>query len=707
MNKYTGLFAIIIINIIVILIFPVKGHADSSINVEQVKISSQHNHVDHQSLTTSEVILNGAVSETTFNYHMTETSSSTKNKIVLYIENSGLLISPSSLTIAIDGKNEKSIALQGKNTERKIEFSLRGEALKKGDHQVSIKFYGVLKEGVCVNNSTSANWLKVKSDSYIQLDTINSQTTLAQYPSNFIGTTFNPTTIVFPDKPTNAILNSVMQVASFLATQTDDKNSIQLVRESQFHSLKGNVIFIGIKHGFNSKEIREVETAAKLPTNSHALNLATTTLKNDGKEAKVLFVSANKPEDLQKRISILTNNKLINQLSGSNLSIEDLPQMTSTDQNNVISLAQFDMENLTLSSNNEVSDHYFYYLPNNADITKTINLKLRLKKSATIHDGDKNKETSHGNIELNVKVNGIPHSIDMRTLKGTNDGTYTVDIPISIPKEDYNGLLDIQFVANGLKIKDPCYSTDEEKWIMIHKNSTLTFSLNSTNNMSVATLASYPHNLIVGKEPLKIILPTSNNVSDDELFTLYHSLFSSNGQEKIELEFAKDMTSDKLQNSNVLFIGGEDEQPLLRKLKNRIISFENGQPDLQKYGFIREVTKRYAFIQKNDFGELNNQYNVFVIARTSQNTPYITSTFIKKLGNINKHATVATETLNNQFFTNSAYLDKNQDNDQVVSNEDGSRLSISSIVAFIGLIALIVMLLLLILKRKKRLKIKD
>ncbi|WP_448800153.1 cellulose biosynthesis cyclic di-GMP-binding regulatory protein BcsB, partial [Bacillus pumilus] len=74
-------------------------------------------------------------------------------------------MSPSSFIVMIDGEIEQTIPVLGKNQKKAIQIKLNKAQLKKGSHQIQLASYGVLKEGVCMNQKTPANCLKVYPDS--------------------------------------------------------------------------------------------------------------------------------------------------------------------------------------------------------------------------------------------------------------------------------------------------------------------------------------------------------------------------------------------------------------------------------------------------------------------------------------------------------------------------------------------------------------
>lgn len=208
--------------------------ATTEISTDKLDIVHQMKSVSRQPITNIPIELTGSQQDANFYYELTEDTSGKNNQLVLNITYSELLISPSSLTISIDGEAIMSKPINGKNQE-KIVVPLTDRFLKKGVHTVNIAFSGVIKEGVCINQNTSGNWLTIGIDSYLQFNRqLNKQApTLMDYPNEFIGTADQPVYIVLPESASMDTLNSGYMLATYLAKQSEFEESVKVIRESQ------------------------------------------------------------------------------------------------------------------------------------------------------------------------------------------------------------------------------------------------------------------------------------------------------------------------------------------------------------------------------------------------------------------------------------------------------------------------------------------
>ncbi|BBP87233.1 hypothetical protein BsIDN1_08510 [Bacillus safensis] len=174
---------------------------------------------------------------------------------------------------------KKTIPVSGKNQKKSIQIKLNKAQLKKGSHQIQLTFYGVLKEGVCINQETPANWLKVYPES--ELDFKGTQTkdvTLDSFPSFFIqtGDQKEQTDIVIPNSPEAAELEAAMKVYRTLKNK-DRQADLKLVQEKDLKQIAHPTIAVGAKGNWDGR-VKSIEQAAKMKTASDQLTLAVRTL---------------------------------------------------------------------------------------------------------------------------------------------------------------------------------------------------------------------------------------------------------------------------------------------------------------------------------------------------------------------------------------------------------------------------------------------
>ncbi|MGE7837848.1 cellulose biosynthesis cyclic di-GMP-binding regulatory protein BcsB [Viridibacillus arvi] len=703
MKQYQLLIASLLC-IIIVALAPIKSEANTIISVDGIKVNNTKDTNQTQPITNSPITLNGPAGEVTFYYELVADAKGQESKIVLNTENSELLIAPSSLSVSIDNKMVKSIAINGDKPVREMTVPIKGDALKEGVHAVTVKYYGVLKEGICVKQGTSANWLTLNINSYYQLNGLvkKSDVSLGEYPTKFVGTEEQPVYIVIPDKASTSSLNSALQMTSFLTNQSGRNNTVQIIRESKINELNQNVVFIGVPSEFSNSNIKKLWQDANVKQTANALNLSIRTLKQGQKETSAMFVTANKAADLEDRIAILTNPQFSKQLSGLDLSIKDIPKQLKLTQNGSVTLEQFGAENITLDSHSTNSAHYYYYVSADTQLNKAFTLNLKLKKSESITSIKEQTELDTStNMELIVNVNNIPHSVNLRTLADSKDGIYNVSVPIDAKAIRDNRLIDLQFQTTGLGVNNPCKETDEKRWIYIDKDSSFTFPIiQNTNEQKRITFAAFPYPFVSTEGMTVVVLPKKADVSDEQLLKLYSAILQGVQQPTIQLKTAEQVTANDVEKANVIFIGGPNEQPLLqKKATDLIVSYNGNKAVLSDEGFVSETAQQFSWIQNNPWSKGNN--SILVIDHQGSTLDYMENNFLEEIINSDELATVVVQSSDKQFFTNAEYVKTNKQL-SIDSKNGNSNNSISKwwIVGFAGLLLLIGLLIFRVKRRK-------
>lgn len=263
--------------------------------------SSKGNQTETQHLSEDVVTLYGQEDRTEFSYQM-EKEKVESSTLTLNIEASSLLISPSSFTVMIDGEIEKTIPVSGKNAKKSIEIKLNKAQLKKGSHQIQLAFYGVLKEGVCINQETPANWLKVYPESELAFKGVQTKdVTLDSFPSPFIssGEQNEQTDIVIPNKPNAAELEAAMKVYRTLKNK-DRQADLKLVQEKDIEQIAHPTIAVGAKGSWNGR-MKSIEQAAGIKTEGDQLTLAVRTLTAKKKNSPFYLSLLSSQRQLQKK----------------------------------------------------------------------------------------------------------------------------------------------------------------------------------------------------------------------------------------------------------------------------------------------------------------------------------------------------------------------------------------------------------------------
>ncbi|WP_101501879.1 cellulose biosynthesis cyclic di-GMP-binding regulatory protein BcsB [Bacillus subtilis] len=617
---------------------------------------SSQEQAKQQVLTSELITLYGSKDSAELTYQIPAGASSGNQQLVIEYEASNLLISPSSLTAVIDDEPVKTLKLDGDSKRKTVKLNLNKSQSAQGYHNVSLKFYGVMKEGVCVRQDTSGNWIKIYPDSRLTLaDSSEAKgTSLDHYPYPFAqsGNTAEETAIVIPDHPSSAEIEAAVKTEGYLKT-VDSSVSIAYVTESELKKIDKPTIVIGVDKHWNGK-VKKLLKQAGLQAKGENLLLAERVLKAEGKQQPVLFAQAASEDALTKKISVMTDQTYIGQLSGDTLSISKL-QQTEKKESDKLTLENFGAGDITIGADKTSSAHYFYPASAVLDENQSAKLSLKLKKSETIQASTAEKESVSQAAELKVMINGQPHSVRLDELgKEDKNGFYHVTVKVDPKLLQKNRYIDIQFVTTGLKENNPCNTTDEEKWVFIDKNSTLSYAIKGMSPS--ADFQEWPLPYAGNQDQTTlIVLPDTVSQSKLEELSLVTESFGSEAQHSYTVKKSSDVTAKDAKGRNLIFIGGINQFSLLKEKSSDLLvpQEKNGSFDVSGFEMLNETTKQVVFTQASVW---DSRYTMAVFAPSKGDGTAVTKEIISYLNSNDESATVLNETNSQQVFTNHQQL---------------------------------------------------
>lgn len=617
---------------------------------------SSQEQAKQQVLTSELITLYGSKDSAELTYQIPAGASSGNQQLVIEYEASNLLISPSSLTAVIDDEPVKTLKLDGDSKRKTVKLNLNKSQSAQGYHNVSLKFYGVMKEGVCVRQDTSGNWIKIYPDSRLTLaDSSEAKgTSLDHYPYPFAqsGNTAEETAIVIPDNPSSAEIEAAVKTEGYLKT-VDSSVSIAYVTESELKKIDKPTIVIGVDKHWNGK-VKKLLKQAGLQAKGENLLLAERVLKAEGKQQPVLFAQAASEDALTKKISVMTDQTYTGQLSGDTLSISKL-QQTEKKESDKLTLENFGAGDITIGADKTSSAHYFYPASAVLDENQSAKLSLKLKKSETIQASTAENESASQAAELKVMINGQPHSVRLDELgKEDKNGFYHVTVKVDPKLLQKNRYIDIQFVTTGLKENNPCNTTDEEKWVFIDKNSTLSYAIKGISPS--ADFQEWPLPYAGNQDQTTlIVLPDTVSQSKLEELSLVTESFGSEAQHSYTVKKSSDVTAKDAKGRNLIFIGGINQFSLLKEKSSDLLvpQEKNGSFDVSGFEMLNETTKQVVFTQASVW---DSRYTMAVFAPSKGDGTAVTKEIISYLNSNDESATVLNETNSQQVFTNHQQL---------------------------------------------------
>ncbi len=669
-----------IFTVLISLPFLASHALAAPITVEKQTIAIEANSLAKKPLLSQAIELQGPSSSRDFYYTLSQDVEAKGQTVSFQIQQSELLIAPSSFTVKVDDIAIKSIALTSDLLKQTVTVTLPESALMKGTHKITANFYGILKEGVCVAPGNEGNWLRI--DILSSISSFNESTqqwTLSNYPEVFVGYEDYRTTLIVPDEASEQTLNASYQLAAYLSEQGE--NDVDVKRESAIARVAGPVIVVGAKDEFSTNYmIKMLETANS--QYEDGLSLSVHSLKNEesNQSVPILFVSAASPNALQERISLLTDTKLYSQFAGSTLTVDELPTVNNS-SNSTLLFSQLGFDHQILSSQETMTPHYYVSLPQ-VEANKEANMRLVLKKSALLPEKGKSNERE---VELIVWVNDVPHAVDLQKLESTSSDLYEVNVPIQTNVLNKQSMTDIQFEVTGFQLEDPCETTNERYWLYIDGSSTL--SITKEAPTPTFTLRDFPNAF---QEQSLIIVPNNTVINDTQMLLLYKSLMMNGEMPQTILRKERDVKEEELKRSAIIFAGASSDFTTLIGNKNNI---PQSAEDLLKQGFLPETMAQYTFITQSFWDDKQPLLIIQMMDEAANQKD-----FLAQLKGTNEKVTSAIETKEGKFVvaaSSAADIEKS-------TSEQNNSISFVLIAEFAVLILVIGLILYFILRRKRK-----
>lgn len=655
-----------------------------------------------QVLTNDLLTLYGAKDSAELTYQIPAGASSAHQQLTLEYEASDLLISPSSLTAEIDGEPVKTVKLAGNAGKKTLKLTLNKSQSSPGFHSLSLKFYGVVHEGVCVTQDSSGNWIKIYPDSRLNIGEKNESkgVTLEHYPYPFAqsGSSVEKTAIVIPDHPSSAEIEAAVKTEAYLKT-VDNSISTKILGESDLAKIDRPTIVIGVQHHWSGK-VKKLLKQAKLEAKEDKLLLAERMLKAKDKQQPVLFAAASSDDVLSEKISVITDKTYAAQLSGDTLAIGKLQQHNKRDGGK-LTLEDFGTGDLTIGSGQTSSEHFYYPAPALLDKNQPAKLSLTMKKSETIQKQAGQSELAAEQAELKVMINGQPHSVGLDDLgKEDKNGFYHVSLKVDPKLLQKNRYIDIQFATSGLKENNPCYAVNGDKWIFIDKQSALSYHVSDTSASADFQEWPLPY---AGDQDNKtlMILPDKADQSKLHELSLVVGSFGSEARQAFTVKTSAEVKPDDMKGRNIIFIGSVDQFSLLKEKTSELAvpTAKNGTFDVSSFQMLNETTKQIAFTQTSLW---DSNYSMAVFAPFKGQGTAVTKEMINFLNSNDFAATVVNETDSHQLFTNHQQLTAKSAETKTDDKQESNQQHVMYIAILIVIIAAAVILILTTARRRKR-----
>lgn len=661
------------------------------------------------SLVSTDRTLSGLVDQAQYYYTIPIQGAELGSELQLNVKYSELLLPNSTMTISIDDQPIKSVPIDTDENYMEIAIPLQEEMITPGFHEVTVSFYGHITKDICENEENPANWLTILATSSLLLnerETLITEDVLHTYPYPFIQPEKDQATeamIIIPNDPSANILSSALQVANYFS-ELANGDHIPIMREKDLKQIESHLVAIGTLDQWDGL-IADLFKSTDIATEDGKLVISNYFIQSETIDKQMMFVTGQDDKHIAENIRVLTDDSLVEQLSGNDLVIDKLPAIEISQPKENHPLNELNVPNLKLTGQNKLSQTYFLKLPSYVDVTEDATLHLKFNLSETLIE-QKEQSTKHReDVELVIYINDIPHSVGVNQLAKADDKEfYEVKVPIEaqfLNKEQY---MSIQFEGHGLQNDEFCVPPNDDDWMYIHEDSFMKFPVAQSNNNN--NFNEWPAPFITNDvSETTILLP---DTYDDDLMKQLGDLFRDLGSDRtlagLELVFEKDVTEEQLNNRDVIVLGHMHDHPSLETYKDELMLNIDASDrwDVSHYNFLQETSEYVAWIQQSVWDE-NKTMAVF-----SPVTPNTNSFLGKNLSDYlytNKiNSKIIVENINGEIFTYTSEQDK--DNDQSIlfgeQTEDQNNISTWIVIGFLVVLLVGISLLVILFRRRKK-----
>ncbi|MFB1049847.1 cellulose biosynthesis cyclic di-GMP-binding regulatory protein BcsB [Paraliobacillus sp. JSM ZJ581] len=659
-----------------------------------------------------DITLNGVYGGRDFYFTLPRKNIGNKSYLELVVSSSDLLIEDlSSLTVLINEQPIQSISIKNSLEFKSIKIPLHRDFLTDGVNKISIQTQTYINTDVCFDQIDAANWMILHKTSYAFIDTKKSNDTkdlLNFYPYPFVtpGTQEEiHTSIVIPNNSSGDVMKAALQLGQYLSKQTTAKNIVPIFFENEWNdNISEHVIALGELDAWEDKIANKI-TFKDISLQSNELYLTNVLEKSEKSSKQVLFVTANNEQTLIEKSTILTDDKLVSQLTGNALKIGSMPEIDPSIAKAERTLPLVN-EPITLNDSQLNSETFYLDIPSYWNIKNEATLNLSFRASPLLKEwNDSNLENQLG---LTVYINDVPHTVPLaKVLKGEvenekNVYNYSFNVPTEL-------LLNQELVAIHFEFNNP--NTPEEcrqryksgNWVTIEKDSVLDVPHEIDDNLS---FTNWPAPLI----------KTEQNNYDDVAFVIPESI-QKNGLNQIAL-LVNNLASHYTFNNYQIVRGNLDELDqdirsehhlvILKAANDNFYGDKNqlivpwsteGKPDLASFGFITETASYVSWMQPSIWNEEKTMV-FFKSLDTDEEAPYIHKEFFQSLSTIDSSKQSQILVINKADEVNSFGNDENNKNEKVVQESVNNNTKILIIV--FSTILLVGVIVFLIIWRKKK-----
>lgn len=559
----------------------------------------------------------------------------TTGELQLYFSHSPILISPSSLTVKIDGEMVDSIQLNNSKEVNLWTIPLNKKQTTLGKHEISLAFDGTIKEGVCVEQGTNGNWMTIHPQSHVEIKDFEKTSSLSlnTFRKDFTGTKEHPTRIVIPDQASAETYSSALQVAALLSSDSENISTTSVIYEKDWKPTKQSTVIIGVPDDFKNDSFKQSLDTIQWDNHEQSLFLS----RQNIKEQDVTLILAKNEAQLEQLLPIILYEPWARQLAGDEMWIDQLPQLL--DEQSVFTLKELAIPQLNISSSQPASSNYFQKLPYALNEKDQVVFHLSFQKSSlldVIHK-EKNKKEQ----ELVLHINDKMYPIDLTKIEQSEE-YYQTTVEVSASDLSSHRYFYFSITANGFNERETCLRTDKDLWVTIDEERSTIEYPQPLQHVQATTFKQLPFPFT--NEPTTLVF-SPKRVTDEVLITTIQQFLFNDSGHSLKIRTPDQLIdADKQQHLIVL----QPDKEWVEKLASEI-EFTNQVPQLHAMGFVQEAARTLAWLTENPW---NSSTSALVVQTVQPNQILEDKLFIGRVINELTDANIAVQTSSQTIESN-------------------------------------------------------
>ncbi|OPJ58273.1 cellulose biosynthesis cyclic di-GMP-binding regulatory protein BcsB [Clostridium oryzae] len=530
----------------------------------------------------------------------------------------------STLTVYLNGKPVHSIKLSKYDEEENdVRFNLNTHYLKKGTNELEIQSYRRISDEKCEDNINNANWILIKSSSYLHLEFSERKPSdsISEYPYPFVKTSEKAvgqnTVILLPNNPDENEIAAALLISASLGENIDnEKIDTDIVKYSDFNKKlrkNKNIIFIG-KSADIPREINEVISKFKQKDKLKGVFVFRADSPYNSNN-KIMGIVANRNDDiLINAAKFFQNSNLFGQVDSNSYVINGKLNVnnkaTSIKNKRTFSDLGYS-DGVYMKGPNKQEAIIGISIPNNKSVRQgaMINLKFRYSKNLDFTRS-----------LVSVYVNDTPIGSKKLERKDGNDDSLNLNVSSNVFKGSY---AELKIVFN-LQMEDlKCtVNRGETPWAFIKKDSAIYLPTKDNNSI---VFENYPWPFIKDERFNDVTIVIADNERQQnmkilsDMFAFLGSYIKDN-RGKVTVIKASSF-SKKNNNGNIILVGSPKENKIIKLINKNMFFKYSKELDYflsnEKRTLLMHFSKNLASAQLIP-SSFNKQRNILVITAPKQ-----------------------------------------------------------------------------------------